>query len=989
MGYTRLRGSWRLTAEPHCDIPKTLVRKHVDDPHATGQAARVVLSAVAAACAITTLDLLRGDGGWQRFLPHSRWQLSAFVGSLYGAVFAGLALLLWLLLTRLSAATLLRVLWRAERPLRLSRGHQALLLLLPPLILGAALYPLTRLILHLFHHRGLTALLTATVAVGLLVPSVMVTLLIQSVLPRGDRMQTVLHRGPLSLYALGWMLGLLLLAGVETLMMSRLLANPRMDASLRALNLSLWTPLLAIGSLLIGHGFGRALAAKVGSRMPSLQGRTALVLLPLAAMLLGVCGTWLGYRQTLAQVDLRVVQSVALAVLLTLAGLWALTPLQLGRWRFPVLLLPVLLWLVAVQLGHSERVRKAAQSELPLSSQLLHVIAHLLDIDRDGVASHLAIGGTDCDDFDPEVYPGAFDWPEDGIDQNCNGHDARPTVARAPQAPLPESLPKKPHIILITIDALRADHMSCYGYARRTTPQLDALTNEPDSVLFVNAWAHAPSTRYSVPAILTGRYPSQIAWGSPWSHWPPEVLPQNRLLSEIWKADGYRTLAMLPYHYFEPSWGLARGFDDYDYHLQALHSLGGDPSATSGSSAKELTDLAEQKLRPLLDGEQPVFAWLHYYDPHFRYEPHPPPPGEPIFGGSETDLYDGEIRYTDEHIGRLLRLLKTSPAWNRTVVVVTADHGEGLGEHGIPPDRRHGYHLYRNQTQVPLIVRVPGLVGVQARKRVTSPVGHVDIMPTLVPLGGQPLPAESSGRSLWPLILGREAEDLRTVFQEVMYEGPTVRKALSTSRYHYIENLVPDGTRELYDVTSDPGEDHDLQGLRGGDEQRLHDQLSAWIDDSAVPPGFAEMVRGNLSTQPIASPTSVSAHIGSYLTLLGIDVRTPKVRRGGSLEVAVVLRSDKRIPAGYKLFAHLRMPGGPFVNGDHDFVSGLLPPQRLRPGNYVRDVTKLQVPASFPTGRATLSLGLYRRSERVPVSGDPLIALSSDQALQVATIDVE
>ena len=99
-----------LTAKPHYDIPKTLVSKHLDAPPATGQAARVVLSAVAAACAITTLDLLRGDGGWQRFLPHSRWQLSAFVGSLYGAVFAGLALVLWLLLSRLSAVTLLRIL---------------------------------------------------------------------------------------------------------------------------------------------------------------------------------------------------------------------------------------------------------------------------------------------------------------------------------------------------------------------------------------------------------------------------------------------------------------------------------------------------------------------------------------------------------------------------------------------------------------------------------------------------------------------------------------------------------------------------------------------------------------------------------------------------------------------------------------------------------------------------------------------------------------
>jgi hypothetical protein len=290
---------------------------------------------------------------------------------------------------------------------------------------------------------------------------------------------------------------------------------------------------------------------------------------------------------------------------------------------------------------------------------------------------------------------------------------------------------------------------------------------------------------------------------------------------------------------------------------------------------------------------------------------------------------------------------------------------------------------------VPLVLRVPGLSAAKGRKRVTTPVGHVDILPTLLQLGGHPLPAEASGSSLWPLLLGTEPEDQRVVFQEVMYEGPTVRKALASSRYHYIENLVPDGTRELYDLTSDAAEDHDLQGLRGREESRLHKQLSAWIDDSAVPPGFAQSLSGNLSTSPIAVPRQLNARLGNYLTLLGVDVRTPRVRRGQSIEVAVVLRGDQRIPAGYKLFAHLRMPGGPFANGDHDFISGLLPPQRLRPGSYVRDVTRIAVPASFPAGRATLQIGLFRRNERMPVSGDAQVALVAERALQVATIDIE
>ncbi|HNO69799.1 MAG TPA: hypothetical protein PKI49_14890, partial [Pseudomonadota bacterium] len=155
------------------------------------------------------------------------------------------------------------------------------------------------------------------------------------------------------------------------------------------------------------------------------------------------------------------------------------------------------------------------------------------------------------------------------------------------------------------------------------------------------------------------------------------------------------------------------------------------------------------------------------------------------------------------------------------------------------------------------------------------------------------------------------------------------------------------------------------------------------------PADFAELVGRNLSKQPLPAPIRTSARIGKYLELIGIDVRTKKVRRGDHLEVAAVLRCDERIPAGYKLFVHLKGPGGAFANGDHDFLSGYLSPQKLKPGSYLRDVTRLQVPAHFPPGKASLQIGLYRRAERVEVSGDPQVAQAVDKSLRLGTIDIE
>ncbi|MCS6915528.1 MAG: sulfatase-like hydrolase/transferase [Myxococcales bacterium] len=957
-----------------------------------GRAASCGLCAGAAGGALAAaVDLVRAQTELVRHLPEGSVRLAAFLGSLYGGALGGAGLVLGLALLGLVRRTVLGPLVRGEGEGVLVPAAAAVVAMLAGAAsLGVALYGPTLSALLRFHHRTLIGLLVGVIAAALVPVAAALSLLLLTMLARVrlfalSKQIRLRLPGPPALAWAGWSAALPLCVGAVWILLLHLQQHPRMNPQLRALNTALLAPPLALGAVLVGHLLSRALVWGLGSR----AGPWARTLWgTLGAVLLVVVGPALvlaiAYWPTLRILDLRPVFSLAVAGLAAVA----LAP-RLWHWprrgRAGLLVLLPALWIAALGLGRADRVRKAALSQAPLATPLVVGLHGILDLDGDGFPTRWVVGGSDCDDLDPGVHPAAFDWPDDGIDQNCNGHQATvPPLAPAPWPPLPPGLPPRPNLVLITIDALRADHVGAYGYPRPTTPALDALARE--GTLFTRAWAHAPSTRYSVPAILTGRYPSTLSWGSPAHHWPPEVLPDNRLLAEVLRERGYRTLALLSYHYFEPGWGLAQGFDDYDVHLMTLHSIGGDPAATSGSSARELADLAISKLASLPLEAEPFFIWVHFYDPHYRYQHHPE---VPTFGDGEReqDQYDNEIRYTDEHIGRMLDALRRRPSWERTVVVVTADHGEGFGEHGIPPDRRHGYHLYANQTRVPLVLRVPGLPS----RRVEAPVGHVDIMPTLLQLAGCTAAQEPqlAGRPLLALATGAAERD-RVVFQEVMYEGPTVRKALVTERWHYIRNVVPDGTAELYDLENDPSEDRDLQGAPAlaGVEGELSRRLAAWMDQSALPADFARRVASNISQGPLPAGTPIGATVGGWLEVVGAEVRTPQVARGGAAEVALVLRVLRRIPPGWRMFTHLRADDGRFLNADHDPVEGLVPLQQLRPGTYVRDVIRIPIPRAWPMGAAGLEVGLFRRGERARVHGQPGVVDTSRDVVRAAKVEI-
>jgi hypothetical protein len=413
----------------------------------------------------------------------------------------------------------------------------------------------------------------------------------------------------------------------------------------------------------------------------------------------GVAIIAVSQRKLLVQLPLRPYLALAgwaaafLAILPYAGRLLARLPERRRVYVHPaVVVLPLL---VALGVGSDEAVRKAATAHTGLSAPITDEIHRIFDLDRDHHSS--VLGGGDCNDLDRDIHPGALDLPGDGIDQNCLGGDAAGARERDPKfAEVPDSVPRDANIFLVTIDTLRADHVGAYGYRRPTTPAIDALAAR--GFLFENAWAHAPSTRYSMPAILVGRYPSEIGFETP--PWWPALRPENTTMAEVLKDQGFTTGAILNYHYFDRIRRMDQGFDTYDNTNERLHT-GRDPASTRGSSSREQCDSAIRWLDE--HGRQRFFLWLHLYDPHYEYEVHP---DSPSFGADKIALYDGEIRWTDDHLARVFAHLEELGLTGKTIIVVTGDHGEGFGEHNVD---FHGYHLYAAQTKVPLVIYVPGM----------------------------------------------------------------------------------------------------------------------------------------------------------------------------------------------------------------------------------------------------------------------------------------
>ena len=369
---------------------------------------------------------------------------------------------------------------------------------------------------------------------------------------------------------------------------------------------------------------------------------------------------------------------------------------------------------------------------------------------------------------------------------------------------------KERSVVLISVDGLRADSPGCYGGQGPPTPAIDALASL--SCLFENAVAVAPVTLPAHASMLTGRHPV--------SH---EVLDdasgvlaaEETTLAEILRERGHGTAAFLGGGPMAARSGLFQGFERCDEAAIVSDAPGVlGALAAPERSASEVNAAALPWLERTARAGEPFFLFVHYNDPRFPYKPPERLAGR--FGGRP---YAGEVAAVDEAVAALLEALKRSGAAERTAVILTADHGEGLGDHG---ENTHGYFVYQTTIRVPLIIHAPWLA--TPPRRVTQLVSQVDVMPTILGLMGVPVPRSVQGRSLLPLVEGKDLPEQPVMAScEVPWLELRVSplRAILDGRLKYIESPRP----ELYDLSTDPGETKDVAAGNGQDAERLKGAL--------------------------------------------------------------------------------------------------------------------------------------------------------------------
>ncbi len=337
--------------------------------------------------------------------------------------------------------------------------------------------------------------------------------------------------------------------------------------------------------------------------------------------------------------------------------------------------------------------------------------------------------------------------------------------------------PAKPNLVLVTMEATRADHLGCYGDAAAATPGLDRLARE--GALFTQAIAVAPLTLPSCVSILTGLYPPRHGVRDDNGF---KLMEAETTLAEHLKAQGYETAASVGARILAGDAGLKQGFDSY-----------AEPKRLPRAGQFVVTEAIETINR--IKG-RPFFVWVQLDDPHAPYLP--PPDYRQRFG---KRLYDGDVAYTDAQFKRLFDHLRASGLLDGTMVVVTADHGESLGEHG---EETHGLFLYDSTLRVPMIVRYPPRIA--AGTKFDGLVSGVDLVPTVLELMGLPAMASVQGESCAARLLGVNAPEREVVYAESLFGerayGWTPLHALRSSKEKFVSGPVP----ELYDLERDPGE---------------------------------------------------------------------------------------------------------------------------------------------------------------------------------------
>jgi arylsulfatase A-like enzyme/Tfp pilus assembly protein PilF len=358
-------------------------------------------------------------------------------------------------------------------------------------------------------------------------------------------------------------------------------------------------------------------------------------------------------------------------------------------------------------------------------------------------------------------------------------------------------------VIIISIDTLRADHLPAYGYTGVRTPAVDAFRR--DSMLFTNAYSHCPMTLPSHVSILTGLLPHQNGVRNNLGYaYDSSAHPG---IMQSLKARGYETGAAVSAYVLRSATGLGPAFDFYDDELVTKTNVGiGELSRPGTSTAAAAESWIEGRK------DKPFFLLLHLFEPHAPYEA-----PEPFRSEYASLPYDGEIAASDAIVGSFIAKLKALGIYDRALIILLSDHGEGLGDHG---ESEHGVFLYREVIHVPLMVKLPK--GERANTTSDAVVQLADVAPTIAAVTGASVPKDATGVSL----VDAGALGARRVYSETMlprlHFGWSDLGSAIDATHHYIR--APKA--ELYDLAADPGEKKNVIS----DQRRVYSDMRQYVE---------------------------------------------------------------------------------------------------------------------------------------------------------------